>query len=178
MRTVDATILDALARWLEYPAGQFEGAREAARGLETAEARRHAESFLDGLEGLEAHEREELYCRTFDINPVCSLEVGWHIFGETYDRGGMLVKLRGFMREHGVEENTELPDHLPQVLRLFARLDAEQARNLAVGFITPAIDKMSAAFDEGGNPYHDLLKAVALQVAARREALEEALQDV
>ena len=35
---------------------------------------------------------QELYTRTFDINPVCTLEIGWHIFGEDYARGALLVK--------------------------------------------------------------------------------------
>jgi len=31
---------------------------------------------------------------TFDINPACALEVGWHLFGEDYMRGQFLVRMR------------------------------------------------------------------------------------
>ena len=68
------------------------------------------------------HELEETYARTFDINPACALEVGWHLFGEEYARGLFLVRLRGEMREHGVEESSELPDHITHVLALIAAM--------------------------------------------------------
>ena len=31
-----------------------------------------------------AEDLQEMYTRTFDINAVCTLEVGWHIYGEDY----------------------------------------------------------------------------------------------
>ena len=64
------------------------------------------------------HERQELFIQTFDLSPVCSLEMGWHLFGENYDRGLLLVKMRQLLRLHEIAESTELPDHLTNGLRL------------------------------------------------------------
>ena len=177
MPRATTALFDALARWLEYPVGPLGTDETLLPELEPLEVRPAVTAFLGVMESLGQDEREELYTRTFDINPVCSLEVGWHVYGETYDRGGMLVKVRGLMRECGVAENRELPDHLPQILRLFARLDDGRARKLALAFIQPALEKMIAAFQEGANPYRQILTATSLLVAERRQALEEALQD-
>ena len=38
----------------------------------------------DHIEGMSLEQIQELYTRTFDINPVCTLEIGWHIYGEDY----------------------------------------------------------------------------------------------
>ena len=59
---------------------------------------------------------EELYTRTFDLNPVCTPEVGWHIYGEQYRRGRFLVQARELLKIVGVDERGELPDHLMSLL--------------------------------------------------------------
>ncbi len=183
---MDATrieLFETLARLLEYPGGTANPGgdvidmRSLLAATGDAAAATGFEAFATAFGALSADRREELFTRTFDINPVCSLEVGWHIFGETYDRGGMLVKLRGLMRERGVAESVELPDHLTQTLRLFVHLDDKRARDLAVGFIEPAVRKMRDAFDDDGNPYLALLTTVATLVETTRAAHDEVLQD-
>ena len=47
-----------------------------------------------------------------DINPECTLEVGWQLYGEDYNRGAFLVRMRAWMRSVGVEERGELPADL------------------------------------------------------------------
>ena len=39
--------------------------------------------FHDQVHVLAQHQLQELFIQTFDLNPVCSLEMGWHLFGET-----------------------------------------------------------------------------------------------
>ena len=75
--------------------------------------------------------RQELYVQTFEFNPACTLELGWHLFGENYERGEFLVRMRDLLRRHGIAESTELPDHLTHVLALVGRLDHEEAAELA-----------------------------------------------
>jgi nitrate reductase delta subunit len=123
--------------------------------------------FRDAVAPLSMEEREELYTRTFDINPVCSLEIGWQLFGEEYHRGALLVRLRGELRRHGIEESTELPDHLVHVLSLLDRMEAGEAQAFAECCVIPALDKMLIAFEDSANPYWDVLLAVGLYLKQR-----------
>lgn len=136
---------DALATGLEYPD------RAEVRAL----LRPH-----EGFGSLSATEIEELYTRTFDINPVCSLEVGWHLYGEDYNRGTFLVAMRGLMRSLGVEEGSELPDHLGSVLRVLGRMEPGQATPFAREYVLPAIGRMLEGFGEAPNPYRAVLEQV------------------
>ncbi len=110
---------------------------------------------------------QELYTRTFEINPVCALEVGWQLFGERYERGTLIVKMRQTLRELGLTESTELPDHLTHVLQVLDRLCAEEASEFAGLFVVPAMEKMIAGFKDKHGVYHDLLKGILCEVKER-----------
>jgi nitrate reductase molybdenum cofactor assembly chaperone NarJ/NarW len=47
---------------------------------------------------------EELFTITFDMNPDTCLELGWHLYGESYQRGEFLVKMRQALDAAGVAE--------------------------------------------------------------------------
>lgn len=154
---------DALARLVEYPG---EGGREAyARSLERVRA-----SLPECAAGLDAFERaiapltegelEELYARTFDHVAERSLEVGWQLFGESYARGALLVRLRGLLRQAGVAERTELPDHLIHVLPLLGRAPERVAAALAAGPVGQAAAKLSSALCAAESPWAGVLEAI------------------
>lgn len=102
-------------------------------------------------------ELEELYTRTFDLNPDACLDIGWHLFGEDYARGEFLVHLRQEARRYGVPETTELPDHLTRVLPLVARMPEDQAAEFGTKFLVPALAKIAKTIGAGGNPYSKLI---------------------
>ncbi len=112
------------------------------------------------VESMTPAEVEEMYTRTFDINPVCTLEVGWHVYGEDYARGAFLVKMREMLREHSLPESSELPDHLTHVVVLLGRLQGEEADHLVSRYLLPALQKMLDGMKEGEQPYKALLKTV------------------
>jgi len=103
---------------------------------------------------------EELFTRTFDSNAERALEVGWHLHGENYARGVFLVRMRGLLREAGVTETTELPDHLSHLLLVMARSEPDVAGALARGVVTPALAKIAAGFDNQENPYFCALRGL------------------
>jgi nitrate reductase molybdenum cofactor assembly chaperone len=107
---------------------------------------------------------QELYTRTFDINPVCTLEIGWHIYGEDYARGELLVKLREKIREVNLVESVELPDHLTHVLALLGRISGEEADELAARYVLPALDKMLKSASDADHAYLSILKAIRIVV--------------
>ena len=106
--------------------------------------------------GLSLEQLQELYVQTFDWNPATCLEIGWHLYGEQYDRGEFLVKMRQELRRHGLEESAELPDHLSHALRLAARMEPGEAEEFREKFVRPAVEKILPALN--GNPYQRLLR--------------------
>ncbi|HHQ48346.1 MAG TPA: nitrate reductase molybdenum cofactor assembly chaperone [Acidobacteria bacterium] len=159
----------ALAVLLGYPAGEPDRLTEAVCVLSAAggEVARAAARFSEEIEGMGRGELEELYTRTFDLDPAASLDVGWHLYGEAYERGRFLVTVRGLLREHGIAESGELPDHLGHVLPLLARMGADEAGPFAERFVAPALEKMSASLEDTANPYRHVLAAARALVAER-----------
>ncbi|MBI3194547.1 MAG: molecular chaperone TorD family protein [Ignavibacteriae bacterium] len=120
----------------------------------------HLEKFYNAISNCSLSELEELYTRTFDINPIANLEIGWHLYGEQYERGEFLVMMRSLLREHAVEESSELPDHLTHVLLALGRMKKEEADAFAVKYVSPSIEKIVEAFGETENAYVHLLHAI------------------
>jgi nitrate reductase delta subunit len=106
----------------------------------------------------EEPEAQELYVQTFEFNPACTLEIGWHLFGENYERGEFLVRMREQLRRYGIAESTELPDHLSHLLALIPRMEHGEAADLAGQFVLPALAKIKEALK--GNPYAHVIAAI------------------
>jgi nitrate reductase assembly molybdenum cofactor insertion protein NarJ len=117
---------------------------------------RFVPEFYDEIAHVSVEGLQELYTTTFDLNPVASLEVGWHLWGEQYERGRFLAELRGKQAAMGIDADAELPDHLTVLLQMFER---ESNEELAVK-VGAAIDKMLKPLEEQGNPYRHVLHAV------------------
>jgi nitrate reductase molybdenum cofactor assembly chaperone NarJ/NarW len=115
--------------------------------------------FLVQTQNSSLEEIQELYAGTFDFDPTCSLEVGWHLFGENYERGEFLVKMRGEMRRLGVAESTELPDHLTHALAALGHMEPLEAADFATACLFPALDKMRAGLKGKSNPFENVLLA-------------------
>jgi len=109
--------------------------------------------------------QQELFVQSFDLNPASTLEIGWHVFGEQYERGAFMVELRGQLRKAGIAEMGELPDHLLHVLPLLARMPAVDAAAFASAKLVPALDKIAAGLPEG-SPFARLIRATRSCVAA------------
>ncbi|MEE8577846.1 MAG: molecular chaperone TorD family protein [candidate division Zixibacteria bacterium] len=123
--------------------------------------------FAEHARSSSLEELEELFTRTFDINPVCALEVGWHLFGERYERGTFIVKMRQTMRRLEIPESTELPDHLTHALEALGRMETEEANEFAHLFILPALKKMLDAQKGKENPYSSVLDGIDREVKHR-----------
>lgn len=137
-----------LAELLRYPDARL--TRSAEDGAEVM-------AFFDEIERVDPEGMEELYTRTFDLNPVATLEIGWHLWGEQYERGRFLADLRALQEEIGVASAIELPDHLTVLLPTLARMTDPSA---LIARIAPALDKIAAPLNEHGNPYRHLIAAV------------------
>lgn len=176
--TASRELHDGLAALLRYPGP---GHRELAEGIQAlagSEAPAIAAliaEFLRESATLTTAGMEELYTITFDLSPVVTLEVGWHLFGEQYERGAFLARLRGELQAAGIDERGELPDHLTVLLPLLGRLDDASRRELVREKVAPALVKIRRALDETPNPYRHLLVAVDRLLAPAAAAGEPAV---
>ncbi|MEK7766652.1 MAG: molecular chaperone TorD family protein [bacterium] len=149
-----------LAALLSYPG---DGYAEAA-GLLEREHRSAVDGgvakFAEFVRRTPLPELEEAFSGTFDVNPACALDVGWHLFGEDYNRGLFLARIRREMARHGLAESAELPDHLTQVLALLDRMDSREGTAFAVSCVLPAVEKMRGKLAEKGSPFEPVLGEV------------------
>jgi nitrate reductase molybdenum cofactor assembly chaperone len=162
--TTSLSILEKFGQILSYPGNNYlrevEVCRNAAAEID-AEAARRLSHFNDVLRCLTVEEAQELYVQTFDLNPICALEVGWQLYGDNYDRGNFLVEMRQELQRYEVPETVELPDHLCHVLPLLARMDSAMAGSFVRKSVIPALNKMLAAFEGRNSPYENVLKALS-----------------
>ena len=156
----DPFIYDALVALLTYPEADYAQRIEASVRVAPKECRAQLQQFAAQMRGLRTDQFQELFTQTFDLNPMCSLELGWHLFGENYERGLLLVRVREELRRHGLAESTELPDHLTQVLRLVERMEHETAADFVAACVLPALEKMLQAVQDKKNPFENVLLAI------------------
>jgi len=155
-----------IAKALQYPGpGQFERLQQAWRELPSGEVKQEFGRFLERIEALSLGEWEELHTRTWDLNPQAIPYVGFHRWGESYQRGNFMSRLNREMAAADVEPKGELPDHLAPVLRYLEASDSplpEVLENLLL-----ALKAMSESLKkaERDNPYRWLLNAI--QAACR-----------
>jgi nitrate reductase delta subunit len=126
--------------------------------------------FGRGIAEMPLTDLQECYSEVFDFGTACTLDVGWHLFGETRDRGLFLSALVEDLARAGVARSTELPDHLTHVLALVGREEPGHAETLA-SLVEPAVEAIRRALAERGSVYAPLLDAVqaALETLAVRE---------
>jgi nitrate reductase assembly molybdenum cofactor insertion protein NarJ len=103
--------------------------------------------FMEFIESATLTDMQELYLRSFDVQAITTLDIGFILFGEDYKRGQLLVNLNREHREAGNLCHTELSDHLPNVLRLLSKMKDEVMRNeIATRLVMSAVVKMTEEF--------------------------------
>jgi nitrate reductase delta subunit len=150
-----------VAQGFRYPGpGHREAVTAAVDGLADGPIRRRMRSFLEGIEGLELWEWEEIHTRTLDLNPLFVPYVGHKAFGETYRRGALMATLKGAQREAGVDPGGELPDHIAPVLMYLDATDDPHEDLQEV--LSKAVQEMQKELKKADpdNPYRPLLEAV------------------
>ncbi len=157
----------AIAGLLAYPDGEFRQRLDRCWELcADPQAAAHLAGFDMVTRGLDLSDLEELYTRTFDFSPSCALEIGWHLFGEDYHRGALLVRLREELARHGIQESRELPDHLTHVLPLVDRMEPDEAARFVSACVTPAVKRILAGLEGQQNPYERLFRCVVVTLDA------------
>jgi nitrate reductase delta subunit len=153
-----AETFDRLVDLLEYPTTTFPASLEAclARADDLPpDAAAGLRDFAGAVRDMSIARLQEIYTQTFDLDPDCTLDIGWHLFGERFERGAFLSELRPRLAANGIDERGELPDFLPHLLRLL-RCEPTETGELRPS-IARAVSMLASALAQRGSPYHHLV---------------------
>lgn len=105
--------------------------------------------FVDYICSHTRDEYEELYTKTFDVQPICYLDLGYVIFGEDYKRGAFLLHMQEEQLKAKNDCGTDLSDNISNMLTLFTKTDNQELLDeLAVKILIPGIEKMISEFKQ------------------------------
>ncbi len=104
--------------------------------------------FIEYVNNNDFYTVEEIFTKTFHIQSICYLDIGYVLFGEDYKRGEFLVQMKKEQEMANNDCGTELADNLPNVLKLVTLIKDQQFLNeLSVRILIPTIKKMLDEFE-------------------------------
>lgn len=90
----------------------------------------------------------EIYTRTFDVQAITTLDIGYVLFGDDYKRGELLVHLNREHRQVNNDCNGELADNLSNLLPLLSKMENNEIqKDLVTEIILPGLIKIIEEFE-------------------------------
>ena len=148
MKTKEHYIL--LEKLFRYPSENFTEEVYACQkflDLHYPEAGKELKVFTEHIFKINQDEREELFTKTFDVQPICYLDLGYVMFGEDYKRGALLLSMQHEQQKIGNDCGTDLPDNICNVLTLMSKSnDNTFVEDMVWRILVPCLKKMIAEF--------------------------------
>jgi len=92
---------------------------------------------------------EEVFTKTFHIQAICYLDLGYVMFGEDYKRGDFLSNMKVEQANANNDCGDELADNMTSILTLFPKIkDSDFAETLATRIVIPSLKNMIKEFDD------------------------------
>jgi len=118
--------------------------------------------FLTYLETTPLRSLQEEYTRTFDLNGTTCLNLTFHEWGDSRERGMALVDLKQLYKAEGYEPLAgELPDYLPMMLE-FLTVCPDLTCAQLVSQYSKHISALAGRLKERGSPYSRPVEVVSL----------------
>ncbi len=169
--TADPRIYLLFAEILEYPTHSlYECFEECISVLSSlkSEAAKIMKDFQSHLARMSLAQMQEMYTRTFDLQPACYPYLGHHLFGEDYRRGSFMAGLMRHYRSYDFSPGRELPDHIAVILRFLAQYSgSKENEEIVPECLIPAVEKMLSGLKDKGNPYNGVLQALLVTLQTR-----------
>lgn len=160
-----------LADLFRYPDVRFQEYMDHFLGMipgELPERQHELQQIIAKHRQLSLKKQQEYYLKTFDVQAVCYLDIGYILFGEDYKRAQILVNLQAEHLKAGVDCGTELGDHLPNVLTLLSKItDPDFAEELGFIILLPAVRFMLMKFDKIETHYYKTVLQVLYELLKR-----------
>ncbi len=113
------------------------------------EVAKKLQPFTDVISAVSKYELEDLYLRTFEVQSITTLDIGYVVFGDDYKRGELLVNLNREHQTYGIDCGDELADNLSNILKLVMVIeDSNLLDDLINKIVAPALTKMIQGFGE------------------------------
>lgn len=139
-----------LSKLFKYPTEGFLGDVEeniAYLKSNYPEAANELQIFLEYMNHCTLDEQQELFTKTFDVQPICYLDLGYVMFGEDYKRGAFLLSMQAEQVKIKNDCGTDLPDNLCNVLTLMTiSTDNDFVEDLTWRITIPCTKMMIAEF--------------------------------
>ncbi len=168
----NCTTIALLANMLEYPQEDFcNKLNELNSQMENLKTKDDSITLLkDFIEFSNTHkieELQELYIKTFEVNPVCSLYASIHLFGEeSFRRSDLMARLKQAYNEYGMVFNEkELPDFIPIILRFTLYLkDEKRLEDFINRCLIKPLSTVIETLKDKSNPYKSLIEYIKIFV--------------
>ena len=140
--------------------------------------------FLTLINDHNLFEIEELFGKTFHIQAICYLDMGYVLFAEDYKRGEFLVQMKRELAEANIDDRGELADNLPNVLMLMSvHQDKAFLNEFAGRVVKVALEKMIGEFNESRIALKDKVrmkkqKVIILEGLQNRNIYQFALEAI
>ncbi len=171
-------LLRVLARMLEYPTAELQGARDELVAVILEDSRlpgRHKDQLLRSLDTLctsDLLDLQESYVSTFDKGRATSLLLFEHVHGESRDRGQAMVDLMEEYRANGLEIDVrELPDYLPLFLEYLSTRPWQEISSWLED-IHHILGLLGERLYQRESPYHVVMDAL-LELSGRKTDRQE-----
>ncbi len=104
--------------------------------------------FSGYMKNCRPHERKELFTKTFDVQPICYLDLGYVMFGEDYKRGAFLLNMKGEQQKINNDCGTDLPDNICNVMDLMTiSKEDDFIEDLVRNIFIPCVKMMIGEFE-------------------------------
>lgn len=105
--------------------------------------------FTKVVSSVSKYELEDLYLRTFEVQSITTLDIGYVAFGDDYKRGELLVNLNKEHQTYNIDCEGELADNLANILKLICVLEDEKLLiDLINKLVAPSLVKMIQGFGD------------------------------
>jgi nitrate reductase delta subunit len=157
-------LLKVLSILLQYPDEELilslKELKEAVEKISPAEKGERCRHFLDYLTNNPLIRLQEEYTATFDLNPATSLNLTYHKWGDSRERGNALVGFHQLYDSAGFEcTSGELPDYLPLVLE-YLSLNRNGNHSSLFGQYYEEVETINSRLKEAGSVYAGPLSIV------------------
>jgi nitrate reductase delta subunit len=169
-------LYELFAEILDYPGPHLTASVQDCAALLRSEFPEGAEllgRFGNVQAGVPLGQLQEAYTSIFDMQPECTLNLGYQLLGDDWRRSILLFKLKEVYQARNFDSDSDLPDHLCILLRFLGSFDdSKEPAELVDDCLLPALSRIAPSVQLGESPYRWVLQALLSWLREHRKTVE------